>query len=297
MREMYREIARRLRADERCVVATLVEARHARPAPIGTSLVVGADGSFVGNIGAGCHEPEMIEAARAMLAAGGRRRMTAALEDEIFDGSACGASLTVELWIPDASFLAIADRIVEGQQPVSFTCGVSTCCIEAKRSLVVVGATQLAAQLTRSASSADFLTTIVDPRAEFATKARHPQADRIVVAWPQDVLPEMLSGADALVVLAHDAKIELPALACGLTSEIRYIGVLGSRRAHRARERSLVRLGYSPGALSRIHGPVGLDLGGLQEAQIACSILAEMLAVLNHRNARPLCEAEAPLRS
>lgn len=290
MREAYREMATRLREGVPFVVATLVSTLDAAPAPIGTSLIVDGDGSFLGNVGAGCHESELVEAARAALTDGQTRKIDFDLNDELLDGSACGASMTVVVWVPDASFKAHAQQIVEGSADVRFYCGGYEIVVPKRRTLIVVGATDLAMHLTSLATAADFTVTVVDPRAEFATPRRLPGVDRIVVGWPQDVLPAVLPQADAIVVVSHDAKIDVPALRCALDTPIAYIGALGSRRNQRHRRGALAAHGYDVAALDRIHGPTGLDVGAVTSAQVACSILAELLAVLNGRTATPLCE-------
>ncbi|MFY9740098.1 MAG: XdhC family protein [Candidatus Cybelea sp.] len=297
MREIYGAIAGRLRSGLPCAVATLVAARQAAPAAIGTSMLVDADGSFTGNIGAGCHEAELVESAAATLRDGSPRTIDFDVTDDLLDGSACGAVLTVAIWLPDPGFAAIADRIVAGEEPVEFSCGSHAIRIERKRSLVVVGATDLAAHLTRAANASDFSVTIIDPRPAFATTKRHPDARRVLVAWPDEVLPSLLGDADAIVVVGHDAKIDLPALRCALQSDIAYIGLLGSRRSQSARGQSLQELGYTARALARIHGPAGLDVGAISNAQVACSILAEILSVLNDRSAAPLRSVPGPIHS
>ena len=98
----------------------------------------------------------------------------------------------------------------------------------------------------------------------------------------------LLASADAIVTLAHDVKIDLPALRCALASGVAYIGALGSCRSHRARSESLRSLGYCEGDLSRIHAPIGFDVGAITDAQIACSIVAEALTVLNATTGAPL---------
>lgn len=297
MREAYSEIALRLRDGAPFAVATLVSTRDAAPAPIGTSLVVDGDGSFFGNVGAGCHESELIEAARATLQDGLTRTIDFDLNDELLDGSACGASMTVVVWSPDASFEAEARQIADGSEDVRFYCGGYEVAVPKRRALLVVGATDLAAQLSSLAQAADFRVTVVDPRAEFATPRRLPGVDRIVVAWPQDVLPALLPNADAIVVVSHDAKIDLPALRCALDSSIAYAGALGSRRNQRHRRAALEAHGYDERALARIHGPTGLDVGAVTPAQVACAILAEVLAVLNGRTAAPLRETSGRIGS
>ena len=297
MREIYGKIANRLRGGLPCAIATLVAARQAAPASIGTSMLVDSDGSFIGNIGAGCHEAELVESARAALRDGLPRTIDFDVTDELLDGSSCGALLTVAIWLPDPGFAVVADRIVAGEEPVEFSCGFHVIRIERKRKLVVVGATDLAAHLTRAANASDFSVTIVDPRPEFATSKRHPEARRVLVGWPDDVLPSLLRDVAAIVVVAHDAKIDLPALRCALQSDVAYIGLLGSRRSQCVRGKSLQELGCSANTLARIHGPAGLDVGAISNAQVACSILAEVLSVLNDRSAAPLRSMPGPIHT
>jgi xanthine dehydrogenase accessory factor len=288
-------MASRQRDGKPFAVATLVATRDASPAPPGTSLLVEPDGSFRGNVGAGCHEGELVAAALTALRDGRPRTIDFDLSDELLDGSVCGASLTVAIWIPPAEFAGIAARIAEGSENVSFFCASHAVTIPRKRRLIVVGATELAACLSRSASEADFYIVVIDPRGAFATEERLPSADRILRAWPQDVLPALLADADAVVVLAHDAKIDLPALRCALDSRVPYIGALGSRRSQEARREALASFGYGESALARVHGPVGLDLGAVTAAQVACSILAEILSTLNRRTGRPLFETSGAI--
>lgn len=290
VRDAFIRIAAHLREGKRFAVATLVAVRDASPAPIGTSLVVEADGSFFGNVGAGCHEGELVEAACAAQRDGCSRTLTFGLTDELLDGSACGASLTAVVWVPGAQFAGAASQIGDGCNVVTFECGGYTVSVPPKRKLIVVGATDLAGALAHAASGSDFRIVAIDPRPAFATRERLPDADEILVEWPQDVLPQLLEDADALVVLAHDAKIDLPALRCALDSPIPYIGALGSRRSQSARREALAAIGYDEAALARVHGPVGLDLGAVTSGQIACSILAEILSVLNAGSGRSLLE-------
>jgi xanthine dehydrogenase accessory factor len=288
MRDVYVQIADRLRSGRRFAVATLVAVRDALPAPIGTSLLVDDDGSFVGNIGAGCHEAEIVEAAREVVESCGSKTLDFTLDDELLSGSVCGASLRVFVWSPDATFLATADAIASGAEDVAFALASHAVAIAAKRRLIVVGATDLAAQMTELAHALDFVVTIVDPRPAFASVARHPHADRVIVAWPNDALPELLRTCAAVAIVSHDSKIDLPAIRAALASEVAYIGVLGSRRAQRARSGALDAEGYTEAQLARIHGPAGIDLGGTTSAQTATSILAEVLATLNARSGVPL---------
>ena len=306
MRDIYAQIAERMRRGRRFAVATLVAMRGAAPAPAGTSLVVDEDGSFAGNIGAGCHESDIVERAHGVMLDGEPVLVEYALDDEVLDGSICGASLEVVVWVPPASFVQDAQAIARGRDPVTFAIDAANAAgerraypisIPRKRTLAIVGATDLAAYMTEIGRRLDFEVIVVDPRAPFATVERHPAADRILVAWPERALPEILRAGSALVVVAHDVKIDMDALVAGLYSEASYVGVLGSRRAQRARFARLRDLGFDDAALARIHGPAGLDLGGHTPAQTAVSILADVLATLNGASGRPLHETDGPIHA
>ncbi|HEY1868098.1 MAG TPA: XdhC family protein, partial [Candidatus Cybelea sp.] len=244
MREIYDAIATRLRDETPFAVATLVATRNSAPAPIGTSLIVDCDGAITGNIGAGCHESEIVDAAHTALRDATDRTLEFDMSDEMLDGSACGASLTVVAWRPRREFASVAAHISSGSDSVTFLCGAYVVHVPGKRRLVIVGATDLASYLTRAARVADLHVTVVDPRPAFATRRRQPDADELIVGWPDDVLPELLERADAVVALAHDVKIDVPAIHCALASTVSYVGALGSRRSQLARREALRALGY-----------------------------------------------------
>jgi xanthine dehydrogenase accessory factor len=297
MREVYAQVAQRLRDGRRFAVATLVDVRNAKPAPIGTSLIVDDDGTFVGNIGAGCHEGEIVELGIAAMSSALSTVFAFELDDELLSGSVCGASLQVAIWVPGPAFLATAERVARGDGAVTFSVEGFDVVIPAKRKLVVVGATDLGAHLARIARSLDFSTTIFDPRAAFNTAARHPDADRRVVDWPSEGLASLLDTDTAVAIVAHDSKIDLPAIRVALESPAPYIGVLGSRRAQNARRSRLRADGVGEAALERLHAPAGLDLGGMTSAQTALSILAEILATFNRRLGLPLSSLERSIHA
>jgi xanthine dehydrogenase accessory factor len=129
--------------------------------------------------------------------------------------------------------------------------------------------------------------TIVDPRTAFATPERFPDVP-VLAEWPSEALPK-LGGLDrytALVCLTHDPKIDDPALEAGLKAECFYIGALGSKRTHAKRVERLSAAGFSEPEIARIHAPIGLDIGAVSPAEIAVSVLAELVAVLRRDRRR-----------
>lgn len=153
--------------------------------------------------------------------------------------------------------------------------------------LFLLGAAFAAPPLARMASEAGFHVTVVDPRSAFATRERFPSVDKLIVGWPN----EALEGADLgphsyIVMLLHDEKFDVPALVPALRSEAGYIGVMGSRRTHERRLEQLRDEGCDDAALARLRAPIGLNIGGREPAEIAVSILAEMLAVRYGRDPR-----------
>ncbi len=146
--------------------------------------------------------------------------------------------------------------------------------------LVVVGAVHVAQPLAEMATLAGFAVTIVDPRRAFATEARFP-GRTLVTSWPDEALAQLAPDArTAVVTLTHDPKLDEPALAAALASPAFYVGCLGSQKTHAARKARLGERGVGADALARLHGPVGLRIGARTPAEIAVSILAEVIATL-----------------
>ncbi|HTU68933.1 MAG TPA: XdhC family protein [Candidatus Baltobacteraceae bacterium] len=290
MRDVFATAAAWLEEGRRFALATLCELRAAKPAPLGTTVAVDGDGRIAGNIGAGCYESEIIEAAQATLADGALRTLEINLDtdDELAGGTACGAVMRLLVWRPGIEFLDDAFAIGEGERAVRVQIGGFEHVFPAKQTLIVVGATALAADLAAIGRRMDLKIVVVDPRHAFATYERLPDANAIVREWPDEYLPHVLSGDTALIVLSHDPKFDLPALRCALRSPAPYIGLLGSRRAQAARRSALRAEGFDERALDRIHGPVGLDIGGTTTAETAISILAEIVATRSGRPGRPL---------
>ena len=145
--------------------------------------------------------------------------------------------------------------------------------------LIVVGAVHIAQALVPFATQCGFAITVVDPRRSFASDERFPNVT-VSTAWPDEAIDELRPDSrTAVVTLTHDPKLDDPALDRALKSPAFYIGSLGSRRTHAARLKRLRELGHTDAALSRIQGPVGLDIEAVTAPEIALSIIAEIVAV------------------
>ncbi len=145
--------------------------------------------------------------------------------------------------------------------------------------LVVVGAVEVAAALVRLARELDYETVLIDGRPAFATRERFPHVDRLVIGWPDEVADDVALGPDdAVAVLSHDPKFDDPAIAEALRRGCRYVGAIGSRKTQQARRERLVASGLDVAQLDRLHGPIGLDLGGREPAETALAIMAEIVA-------------------
>jgi xanthine dehydrogenase accessory factor len=146
--------------------------------------------------------------------------------------------------------------------------------------LIIVGGVHIATVLCVCAKQLGFTVTIIDPRSAFATRERFPLADDLLHAWPDEALPTLrLDHTTFVAVLTHDPKLDDPAIIAALKSPVRYIGVLGSKATQARRRVRLQEQGLSAAELGRLHGPIGLPLGGKTPGEIAISILAEIIAV------------------
>jgi xanthine dehydrogenase accessory factor len=151
--------------------------------------------------------------------------------------------------------------------------------------IIIVGAVQTAQSLCRMAKELGYRVIVTDARAAFATEERFPKADVVLKGWPQDVLPALrLDEATYVVLLSHDPKFDEPTLDCVLPSRVQYVGAIGSRRTQEMRRERLREKGYTADQIGKIHGPVGLDLGGRSAEETALAILAEITAVRHGRS-------------
>lgn len=152
--------------------------------------------------------------------------------------------------------------------------------------LVAVGAVHISQALAPMARLAGLDVLIVDPRTAFATPERFPDV-AVLAEWPDDVLPALrLDRYTAVALLTHDPKIDDPALVAALNADCFYIGALGSRKTHAKRLDRMRGAGFDDTNLARIHAPIGLDIGAVSPAEIAVSVVAEIIGAMRKKPAR-----------
>ncbi|MFI9114133.1 XdhC family protein [Streptomyces venezuelae] len=230
---------------------------------MGRALLVRPDGSYEGKLGG---HPELDRTAasesRALLDAG--RTGTVEIGE---DGSRCGQPLTL---------------LVESSVPAP--------------RMIVFGAIDFAAALVRVGKFLGYHVTVCDARPVFATPARFPEADDIVVEWPHRYLESTeVDGRTVLCVLTHDAKFDVPLLQTALKLPVAYVGAMGSRRTHEDRNKRLREVGVTEMELARLRSPIGLDLGARTPEETALSIGAEIVANRRGGTGLSLTGAHTPI--
>jgi xanthine dehydrogenase accessory factor len=129
-----------------------------------------------------------------------------------------------------------------------------------------------------------YRTVVADGREGFLTRERFPTADELILGWPADVFTRVgIDSATCICLLTHDPKFDEPALDIALRSPAVYVGAIGSRKTQQVRRERLRAAGFTEAEVARLHGPIGLDLGGREPAEIALAILAEISAVRHKR--------------
>ncbi|HSR24122.1 MAG TPA: XdhC/CoxI family protein, partial [Candidatus Eisenbacteria bacterium] len=287
MREVADELRAWRQAGDPVAIATVVDTWGSSPRPLGSRMLVSRSGRMAGSVSNGCIEGAVFEQAQEVLAAGRARHVEYGVADDVaFEvGLACGGH--IEVFIQPAA--GVHDRALEllaAERPFVLTTDLRSGATELEERepdaelprrdgdrfvepfarpahMVVIGAIHIAIPLHRLARVMGYRVTVVDARGQFATRERFPEADEILVQWPDEALAGMIvDRSTAVVVLTHDPKFDMPALRAALPTRAGYIGAIGSRRTNQNRLDALRAEGFSEEQLARVHGPIGLDLGG-----------------------------------
>jgi xanthine dehydrogenase accessory factor len=161
--------------------------------------------------------------------------------------------------------------------------------------LIVVGGVHITVALTSLAKTLGYRTIVIDPRKAWGNVDRFPHVDRLIQEWPEDAFGQIeVTRSTAIAMLTHDPKLDDPALKFALSSPAFYIGALGSKSTNAKRRKRLLTDGLSESQLSRLHAPIGLDIGAQSPEEIALAIMAEVVEARRKREQAP-AEVEADL--
>ena len=299
-------------------LATVVETWGSAPRRAGSQMVVSGAGEMMGSVSGGCVEGAVVVEAMEALEDGAPRLLEYGVSDgDAFAvGLACGGTIRVlvepvgdamptgmldalvaaraartpaayvvdlESWDRRLDHDGHADRFARDRTGVDADGRTFVAIHNPPLRLAIVGGVHIAQALVPMARLAGYDPVIIDPREAFGSAARFP-GERLINDWPDDALAEVgLDTRTALVLLTHDPKLDDPALHLALRSSAFYIGALGSTRTHAKRVARLEEAGFGADDIARIHGPIGLDIGAASPAEIAVSILGQMVQTLRQR--------------
>jgi xanthine dehydrogenase accessory factor len=235
--------------------------------------------------------PEVVEAAQ--LTATDRRPRAVTVDLPEVDGSAApGQTLRSDGETPQPAELAQAvDAAIATETSTVVQVGGRSLFVEVflpPPRLVIVGAVHVAAPLVDYARTLGYHTVVIDRRETFVA-GQQLAADETVIDWPDDAAARIgLGPDDAVAILSHDPKLDEPAIVEALRRGCRYVGAIGSRKTQADRRERLLAAGLSEEQLAGLHGPIGLDLGGREPAEVALSVIAEIVAERRSGSARPM---------
>ena len=200
------------------------------------------------------------------------------------------------------ALLAVGDNAIrtfgEDGEPVGVEVRLFIAAYAPKPVMYVFGAIDFSRAMARIGKYLGYMVTVVDARPVFATKQRIPDADDVVVAWPDEFLSKApVDARTALIILTHDVKFDIPVLQAALRTNAGFIGAMGSRRTHANRVEELRRIGISDEDLARISAPIGLDIGARTPEETAISIAAEIIALRERRHGGRLSDGTLPVHN
>ncbi|MDC3088845.1 XdhC family protein [Alphaproteobacteria bacterium] len=294
-----------LKEKRKVALATVISTWGSAPRPVGGQMAIDSNGEIIGSVSGGCVEGAVINEGINSINDGKLRIKDYGISNDMAweVGLACGGELKIliqPLNLEDEMVYSIVENIkkreptklitncLTGSRHIdnSMINQVSTYdktkeefihVIDPKPRLFIVGAVHIAQALISLAKIADFEIILIDPRDHFATEDRFPNC-KIINEWPDTALSNFIfDEATHLVTLTHDPKIDDPALIYALRKDMGYIGSLGSKKTHNKRCERLIDIGFCQSDLSKIHGPIGLNIKAKTPAEIAVSIMAEII--------------------
>ncbi|MEP5758931.1 MAG: XdhC family protein [Litoreibacter sp.] len=292
-------------------LATVIETWGSAPRGVGSLLAINGAGEIMGSVSGGCVEGAVVVEAMDTLEDGAPRLLEYGVsDDEAFAvGLACGGTIRILVEpIGAAMPLELLEQLVAARsrsEPIAYCVNVDTWARElvgvesypdrfrmdssgfegkvfvgihnAPLRMAVIGGVHIAQPLIEMARMAGFAPVLIDPREAFANPTRFPDTP-LVHDWPDEALKAFAPDArTAVVTLTHDPKLDDPAIQVALASECFYLGCLGSKRTHAKRVARLQENGFGSEDLTRIHAPVGMNIGSKTPAEIAISIMAQII--------------------
>lgn len=249
--DVYEELVELRRSGQKCAVATIVEVAGSIPSFQSAKMLIRQDGTMVGTIGGGCTEAEVWQAARDVIDTEKPRMLQFNLGQEAAydNGLICGGQLNV---------------YVEPVLPVP--------------KALIFGAGHISKSLSKVATLAGFATTVIDNRDSYANRERFPEASEVIADEYEDVFPR-LSADDATyaIIVTRGHKDDMRVLRWAAEQPLRYVGMIGSKRKTLEVAKHLIAEGVALDKLSRIHAPMGLDIGAVTPEEIAVAVVAEMI--------------------
>lgn len=320
-----------IQAGEHVALARVTAVEGSAPRPVGAAMVISSANRFAGSVSGGCVEGEVIQTAERVLAdgqavtlhfsgdadplteivlgCGGNAMIFVERLDHHGDLSPVFATFIDQLraddggtlltrcgslpthWLLAEDGMLLASDTDAPPDPDAFAHTFA-----APVRLIIVGADAVGQAVAQQAHTLRWPVTVIDPRGAWLTPQRFPDATARHVQWPDEALPQIaVDERTAIVVLTHDPKIDEPALQVALRSQAGYVGALGSRRASADRTQRLLAAGLTEEQIARLHSPIGLNLGGRTPAEMALSIVAEIVAVRNGRPGGMLRAASGPI--
>ncbi|SFR47600.1 XdhC family protein [Litoreibacter janthinus] len=302
------------RAGTGAALATVVETWGSAPRPVGSQLAISGHGDIMGSVSGGCVEGAVVVEAMDALDDGKPRLLEYGVsDDEAFAvGLACGGTIRVLVEPVGAAISEdLLAQLVEARAastPIAYTVDTESWVRElvgpdsfperfkSDKSgfegslfvaihnpplrMAVIGGVHIAQSLLPMARAAGFAPVLIDPREAFASAERFPETT-LLHDWPDAALDAVgIDARTAIVTLTHDPKLDDPAIQAALRSSCFYLGCLGSTRTHAKRVARLVEAGFDEAQIARIHAPVGLNIGAKSPAEIAVSIMAQIIQTL-----------------
>ncbi len=251
MQAFYEEIVNSLREGKPAAIATVISVQGSTPREVGTKMLVRGDGTTVGSVGGGGLEDMVCREAMKVLTEGKAKMLHFDLTGEVPEAGICGG---------------ITDVFIEP--------------IVASPTMFIFGAGHVGFPLARMAKMCGFRVVVIDDRSEFANSERFPEADEIYAGDFPTLFPEFSIGESSYIaIVTRSHETDQMVLEWAVTTDAKYIGMIGSRKKVKTVFSRLQSLGVSQEVLSKVHTPIGVDIAAETPEEIAVSILGEIIKV------------------